>query len=202
MFILKKIFFSFLITLGFIVTLGSTTTVEASSIDIGDLEDPTVEISDVMTSEEIIEEYMINQDVSYEQAEEALFSQSSFSTYSDISLYAINYRTLKKTLTSNAGFVYFYCQTDESSGSFHGIKKIMNAGYASGAKIYSGSFFYHLPDANKINFILNGHLYNTGTTTVSGGGSAGIGKTVNAHVNISKTTDYYKALYVNTSLAW
>lgn len=200
--ILKKILFSFFIGLGFLASFGFSSTVEASSIDITSAKDSSVVISESKTADELIKDYASNQNVTYEQAKDSLFPQSSLSTENRISPYAINYRTLKKTLPKNAGFVYFYCQTDESTGSFRGINKIMNAGYSSGSKIYSGTFYYHLRDAGRINFILNGHLYNSGSTTVTGGGSVGIGASANAHISISTTSSYNSPLYTSSYLTF
>ena len=199
---LKRIFLSFIIMLGFMTSMGATSTAEAASIDINASNDSSIILSEPMTAEQIAKEYANNQNVSYEQAKEALFPQSSISAYTEISPYAINYRTLQKSLPDNAGFVYFYCQTDESSTSFRAINKILNAGYSSGSKIYSGTLYYHLPDPNRINYILNGHLYNTGITTVSGGGSIGLGSSATANINISSTSSYYKPLYNNSYLTF
>lgn len=187
-----------------LVAVPTVPTAKAESINITS-SDPSVIISEPMTGEELAWEFSKNENVSYEEAIKILFpeyeNKSSYSISSNFSITGNNYRTLEKTVSSTAGRVFFYCNTSES-GLYHGIVKVLHAGYYSGAKKFDGSFFYHLVNANRIDFILNGHLYNTGTTTVSGGGSIGIGQSANASVNISYATDYYAPLYTSQTLNW
>ena len=102
--------------------------------------------------------------------------------------------TLISYIPSNAGHVYFYCEVSKS-GWFRGIKRIVYAGYHSGSLIFQGNFHYALPDANRIHFTLNGHLYRNTTTTVSVGGGIGIGQTGSFNVGVANTSNYYSPLY-------
>lgn len=197
---MKKFFISFFIVLGFIFILDSQASVEAASIDLNSTGNSEVVISEPMSAEELIQSYVNNHGVTYKEAKEALFPFQELNNRGGISPYATYYRTLTGNLPDNSGFVYFYCQTDEAAASFRGINKVLNAGYSSGRYIYGGTFYYHLADPNKINYILNGHLYKTGSTTVTGAGGLNMGQYANANISISTTSNYLKPLYVNNSV--
>lgn len=204
---MKKIIFGFFVALFFVgkFGIGSVSAEENFEVDLTDLNDPTVEVSEVLDRNELIKEYADNLDVSLETAQKELFQNEPLqnnSSNNGISIMAVtpnNYRTITKYLSDGAGRVYFYCSTNESRYN-RAIVKVLNAGYHSGSKIYAGTFYYHVPNVNRINFILNGHLYNSGTTTVSGGVTIGVGQSASINIGASHTTNYYKPLYLNTGM--
>jgi hypothetical protein len=170
--------------------------------------DPSITISNPMSAEELISEYMKNEKVDYITARTALFPNNedksfekkmsnNIETPQEVVPFANRYRTLEKNITQH-GNVYFYCATSESPPSFRGIVQVLNAGYNTGTKIYSGTLYYNLVNANRIDFILNGHLYNSGTFGTSGGGSIGIGQSATLNFSVSYSTSYYSAVYVNS----
>ena len=102
--------------------------------------------------------------------------------------------TLYDSVPGDAGKVYFYCEVSKS-GWFRGIKRIIYAGYNAGDLVFSGNFQYALPDANRIHYTLSGGLYSTTTTTVSTGGSIGIGEAGSVNIQVSQTSNYKRSLY-------
>lgn len=169
--------------------------IETEPINI-ELNDPTVEISEPMTASELIVDFANTNEITEQEAQKILFPTMNFNLYSTIATYR-NYRTIKKYVKPQ-GFVFFYCHTTEGE-YFRAIKKILTAGYNSGSKIYSGTLFCHLADANRIDFVLNGHLYHHGSATTSGGISIGVGQSVTINLGGSYTSGYYKPVYVNAS---
>lgn len=207
---IKVILLSFvgILFIGAHATIG----VEASEInsDVISLDriDPSVTISEPMSAEELISEYMENEEVDYGTARKALFpnnedklfkksNDSNAATNHEIVPFINRYRTLEKNVSPH-GKVYFYCATSESPPNFRGIVQVLNSGYNTGTKIYSGTLYYNLVSGNRIDFILNGHLYNSGTFGTSGGGSIGIGQSATLNFNVSYSTNYYAPVYVNS----
>lgn len=159
-------------------------------------------ISEPMSAEEIISFYMENENVSFVEAKQALFPSDEYSItpYNyNIVPYAIQYRYFSQRV-SPTGSVYFYCETDEAKPSFRAIRKIMNGGYNSGNKIYEGTLYYNLANSNRIDFILNGHLYHSGTLGISGGGSVSIGGAATLSFNLSHKGNYYKPVHVFSNI--
>lgn len=170
--------------------------------------DPSVTISEPMSAEELISEYMANEEVEYDVAKKALFpngknellkknKDNNSIENNEIVPFVNRHRTIEKSV-SPYGKAYFYCATSESPPNFRGIVKVLNAGYNTGSKIYSGTLFYNLVNGNRIDFILNGHLYNKGTFGTSGGGSIGIGQSATLSFNVSYSSSYFKPVYVNS----
>lgn len=173
---------------------GTTDNEIRGSVDIFSNE---TNVSDVMNVNEIVSDLSTREGISLEEAKEILFPGGNISLLND-STKAATYRTITSNLPNSVGSVFYYCETSES-GLFHAIQKVLHAGYNSGNKIYSGLFFYNLADPNRIDYILNGHLYNTGSTTISGGGEISVGESETISVGISNTSDYYAPLYVSDS---
>lgn len=182
------------------------------NIELFNNADSSVIISDPMTAEELITEYMENENVDYDVARVALFPNNedklfegrtvlSQKKYSGITPFVNRYRTLSKNVSPH-GSVYFYCATSEAPPSFRGIVQVLNAGYNTGSKVYSGTLYYNLVNANRIDFILNGHLYNVGTLGMSGGGSIGIGQSATLNFNLSYSSNYFNPVHVNSRVTF
>lgn len=211
---IKFILFSFLgiLFIGAHATIGvEASEVKSDTISLDRL-DPSVTISEPMSAEELISEYMENEEVDYGTARKALFpnnedklfeknKNSNIATSHEIVPFVNRYRTLEKSVSPH-GKVYFYCATSESPPSFRGIIQVLNAGYNTGTKVYSGTLYYNLVHGNRIDFILNGHLYNSGTFGTSGGGSIKIGQSATLSFNVSYSTSYYAPVYVNSRVTF
>ena len=117
---MKKIIFGFFVALFFVgkFGIGSVSAEENFEVDLTDLNDPTVEVSEVLDRNELIKEYADNLDVSLETAQKELFQNEPLqnnSSNNGISIMAVtpnNYRTITKYLSDGAGRVYFYCSTN------------------------------------------------------------------------------------------
>lgn len=194
---LGLMFISFLSFL--VLVFGIGTTVKADETTVKNFDVVTV------TKDEILANYVSNTGVSFAEAERTLFPNKSTSQArnaqlneetSYVVLRGATYQddTLISYIPNNAGHVYFYCEVSKS-GWFRGIKRIVYAGYYSGNLIFQGNFQYALPDANRIHFTLNGHLYRNTSTTTSIGAGIGIGQVGSFNVGVADTSSYHSPLY-------
>ena len=156
-----------------------------------------------VSKNDIINDYIKNTGVSYEEASHLLFPSSRMRSVNTTGVDSVSYvrlansfqdDTVSDYVPGNAGKVYFYCEVSKS-GWLRGIKKIIYAGYYAGNLVFSGNFQYALPDANRIHYTLSGGLYSNAQTTVSTGGSIGIGQTGSVNIQICRTTNYVRSLY-------
>lgn len=191
----------FLISL-FVISINFHSTVQADeqknyAISFNDSSSTEVSKND------IISDYIKNTGVSYEEASRLLFPSSRMRSVNTAGVDSVSYvrlassfqdDTLYAYVPEDAGQVYFYCEVSKS-GWFRGIKRIIYAGYNAGDLVFSGNFQYALPDANRIHYTLSGGLYSTTTTTVSTGGSIGIGETGSVNIQLSRTSSYKRSLY-------
>lgn len=155
-------------------------------------------ISDVMTYEEMIEQYAKEGGMSYEEA-------LNFFPKSRAVNAKATYRELKVTLNVDSSYkpyLSFYCETSESSQywgivSIYSIQLIRN--YNGTSKQFSGTIDAWLRTAAQIEYTINGDFYNNGTTTggFSIGSSAKIGEKVtgNFSASISTSSNHYKYFY-------
>ncbi|MEK4948737.1 hypothetical protein [Carnobacterium sp. FSL W8-0810] len=171
-----------------------------------DINDPTSQVSEILTFEEITEEIASDLEISITEAQELVVDNSV--TQSRMSAQAATYRTLSQQFTVTSSYkptMRFYCQTSES-GSFHGILKIMNVnmirGYNGVTKQFSGTVYVNLERSDKIFYIVNGDFYNNGTTTVNTGVSIGVGKQASINFGVSKSSNHYKYRYVESYYNW
>lgn len=191
----------FLISL-FVISINFHSTVQADeqknyAISLNDSSSTEVSKND------IINDYIKNTGVSYEEASWLLFPSSRMRSVNTAGVDSVSYvrlassfqdDTLYAYVPGDAGQVYFYCEVSKS-GWFRGIKRIIYAGYNAGDLVFSGNFQYALPDANRIHYTLSGGLYSTTTTTVSTGGSIGIGEAGSVNIQVSQTSNYKRSLY-------
>lgn len=165
------------------------------SIDI--ITDDNLEISEPMSAEEVIADYAKNKGVTKEKAAKAL--GISLDNNNRVNLLATEntYRTLKHRYTVTTGYmpcVEFYCQTSEY-GNWWGIVRVLNTNldvsYNGLVKVFNGTIYTNLQNAYTIYVIVNGHYYNTGTTTWTGGGSIGIGEAATITGTISYASSWF-----------
>lgn len=191
----------FLISL-FVINIHFHSTVQASEQN-----NYTISLNGFSSTEvsknDIISDYVKNTGVSHEEASRLLFPSSRMRAVNTAGVESASYVRLASSFQDDtlygyvpgvAGQVYFYCEVSKS-GWFRGIKRIIYAGYNAGNLVFSGNFQYALPDANRIHYTLSGGLYSNTTTTVSAGGSVGIGQTGSVNIQVSSTTNYVRSLY-------
>lgn len=164
------------------------------------------EVSEVLTYDELIEAYAYNEGVSLEVAKEKLFPTNN--GLLPFSVTAATYRTISDTLNVTANYkpkINFYCQTSEGGGH-GGIVSILNANlnrvYNGKTYQYRGTIYYNLEDPNRIYYTMDGDWYQNGTTTVSGGGTVGVGGAASLSFSVSNSSNYYSGFYVATTLRW
>jgi len=154
-------------------------------------------ISKVLTFNQIVEQIAKDNNISKNEAASQV--KSNFSGNSSLSITAerATYRTITETVPIWSNYqpqLAFYCQTSEED-YFHGIVKIMNVSliraYNGYSKQFSGTVYTNLEDANSIHWIIDGDFYNNGTTTVSGGGSIGIGGVATLNFGISYASNWF-----------
>lgn len=156
-----------------------------------------LQVSPVMTFQEMVQSYACSADISYQDALKMFPAERSVS--------AATYRTLAVTLTVTATYkptLEFYCETSEY-GSYWAILSIysvqLNRGYNGISKQFSGSIDVWLRNGYTIEYVVNGDFYNSGTTSVQGGGglNAGINDliTVTFTASISTTSNHYQYFY-------
>ncbi|WP_207669308.1 hypothetical protein [Fonticella tunisiensis] len=169
----------------------------------GTTEVSKMEMSEVLTFDEIIAEIALSKNISKEQAAAQVVAnfKTDYSTMS-ISPYAATYRTLTSYFSVTTEYqpsLKFYCQTEEWSGSFRAIVSILNVGMNRSSnnmvKQFSGTVYTHLETANRIFWIVNGDFYNLGSTTVNGGVNIKVGQSAEVNFGVSYATSYYAYCY-------
>lgn len=162
------------------------------TIDL-DFNNSDVEISDVMTYEEVIEEMMDNKNISREKAIEILGPKTkSTLTYRTIGKLIDVSRTYKPKLT-------FYCQTEEGYYDSYIVKIIntdLNRKYGEYTRQFEGAIFSYLETSSRIYFVLNGDFYYNTTQTNEHEYNINIGvgesKSVGFSVRNSSSSNHYK----------
>ena len=105
-----------------------------------------------VSKNDIINDYIKNTGVSYEEASHLLFPSSRMRSVNTTGVDSVSYvrlassfqdDTVSDYVPGNAGKVYFYCEVSKS-GWFRGIKRIIYAGYYAGNLVFSGNFQYAL----------------------------------------------------------
>lgn len=176
-----------------------------------DVNDPSVEVSEVLTFDEIVEAISKDSNISKKEAADHIistFKQSNSNSMQSLSTSeasaqaaAATYRTLTSSFAVDNVYkpaLNFYCQTSEY-GSFRGIVKILNVdmnrktSYMS--KTFNGTVFTHLENANSIFWIVNGDFYNNGTISVNTGVSIGVGSSATVNFGVSGNISHYGYVY-------
>jgi len=154
-------------------------------------------ISELMSAQELINEYVKNEGTAYERASETLFPNDE----REVRPHVDQYRIFSKDVGPH-GSVYFYTRTSEAPPNFSGIVEVLGAGYNTGNEIYGGTLFYNLVNSNRIDFILNGHLYNSGTLSISQGESIDIGQSATLHFDVLYGNSYQSGVHVNSMFTY
>lgn len=178
---------------------------EAVKIDSNDTEVIT-EIKE-LSKDELIIEFAKNSNMTKEEAEKMLFPATTVrqrSIQAEESRFAVVRASFQDRIINDSvdgGTVYFYCETSES-GWFRGIKRIIYAGYNHPRLGFKGTLQYALPDANRIHFTLNGSLHHHATTSISGGGSIGVGGLSSFEIGMSISGNFAKNVFVNKNISF
>ncbi|SJP47579.1 hypothetical protein [Clostridioides difficile] len=111
------------------------------------------------------------------------------------------YRTFGATVTVNSGYkvgVNFYCSTQEW-GNRIGIVEVlsvsMNRNYNGTVKLFGGSIYTNLENANTLYFEVNGDFYNKGTISTNGKISYKNGDKTTFEFGLSYSSNYYAYVY-------
>lgn len=196
-----------------------SSTDEVASQSIIDItqESENVEVSETMTSNEVIQDYAKTYNVSTKTAAAKLgFSSvknvlstngNAFSTSSVSTTSTGQYKTITCQFTVTSTYkpsVKFYCEIS-ASGNYWGIVQILNTSlnryYYGVTKQFDGTVYTNLESAYQIFFIVNGDFYNNGTTTTSGGGSIGVGGVATLDSSVSYASNWYKYCYYQRTYA-
>lgn len=111
------------------------------------------------------------------------------------------YGTIRQTVRVDSAYSvypYFYTKFEYSSGSPTPIRMVsidsanIDRNYNGISKQFQGTLYYNLEAGNSLHGDLNGDFYNNGTTTITGGGSAGIGGVATASFSASITSSHYR----------
>ncbi|HCM90619.1 MULTISPECIES: hypothetical protein [Vagococcus] len=193
--------------LGFLgLSMLTTHQVYASELTINDsisseidLNSDMVTESEKMTKEEVIQSISNEFGISKEQAEQNIFkgNERVKRQVNDESFVLLRATWQDRQINNSVegGTAYFYCRTTESGG-FRAIKEIIYAGFNHPKYGFAGSLQYGLPDANRIHYTLNGALYKHATTSVTGGGSVGVGGVGSVNLSSTVTSNFVKNVFV------
>ncbi|MGZ7443221.1 hypothetical protein [Paenibacillus sp. TH7-28] len=171
-----------------------------------------MQMSDVLTFDELVSTYANDSGISVEQARETLLSNfysGKRTKTATISPQLATYRTFTAQLNAMKSYkpsLKFYCETTEGGYSFYGILKVlsttMNRVYQGVSKQYAGTVYTNLEHANRIHYIVSGDFYDNGTTTISGGGTAGIGESFELSFSVSYSSNWYATIYEEDDYDW
>lgn len=160
-----------------------------------------VEVSEVLTFDEITEILAKDKNISKEEAAKIILKDNN-QTNSFVQPQSLTYRTLAKDVIVTP-FDYtiqlrFYCQTDESYTGW-GILRILNVemfrDYYGTSYNFVGNLYINLEGPLTIFYIINGDFYEYATTTYNSGVDIGLGEGVNVSFGASYTNNHYKYFY-------
>ncbi|MGN7895287.1 hypothetical protein ACTJJY_24920 [Bacillus sp. 22475] len=161
-----------------------------------------VQIGEVLTFGELVNQIAADTNKPREEISQQLIAQGKSRGQSSATTLAGTYRTLTTNFSVTPFYspsLRFYCETNEWSGSFRGIKEIkhinMNRDANGLSKTFSGTVQANLEDPNRIFYIVNGDFHNNGTTTFNGNVSITVGKTESVGFSASYATSHYKYIY-------
>lgn len=168
-----------------------------------DLSDQSnVQISEVLTFGELVNQIAADTNKPREEISQQLMAQGKARGQSPAATLAGTFRTLSSNFSVTSFYnpsLRFYCETDEWSGSFRGIKEIkhinMNRSANGLSKTFGGTVQANLEDPNRIFYIVNGDFYNNGETTFNGNVSITVGKHGSVGFSTSYATNHYKYTY-------
>lgn len=156
-----------------------------------------IQVSDIMTFEEMVARYAQVGGISYQEALKAFPSSRALNVNA--------YRTLSVTLNVTNTYrptLEFYCEVSVGDGVW-GIVSIysvqMNRMYNGISKQFSGDVQVWLRGPLSIEYVVNGDFYNNGTTTTSGGTNLNLGidevATIGFSASSTTSTNHYQYCY-------
>ncbi len=159
-----------------------------------------IQVSDIMTFEEMVARYAQVGGISYQEALKAFPSSRAL----NVNAYR-TYRTLSVTLNVTNTYrptLEFYCEVSVGDGVW-GIVSIysvqMNRMYNGISKQFSGDVQVWLRGPLSIEYVVNGDFYNNGTTTTSGGTNLNLGidevATIGFSASSTTSTNHYQYCY-------
>lgn len=197
--LLKKLVLSS-IALGVIITSFTPVQANANTIENNNIKsavsinDDNVVESKLLTYDELVNEVVKNEGISFEDAKKFLGINDKLRN-------GQYYRTYTYTVSVTSAYkpsVVFYCKTSEWN-NYRGILSVLNTSlnrnYNGTSKQFSGTLYTNLENAYTIYFELNGDFYNNGTTTYSGGGEIGVGETAKLSFGVSYASNHFKYCY-------
>lgn len=167
-------------------------------IDLNNLDDSNTEISEDMTHSELIESIQKDLNISKDEALK-MIGPDTITVAKDGSVKGNVYRHAKREIAVTSTYrpvVTLYLLMSEGGG-YRGYKEIKNGTInlkhkeTGKSKNFTGKLYYNLESANQIYFNVDGQFYNHGTTTISVGGSAGLGDFGTATFSVINATNHY-----------
>ncbi len=166
------------------------------------------EVSDLMTFDELVEQYAEDSGVTIDEARASFYASMGTDANSIKRTASAQYRTLSDTLNVTTTYkpkINFYCEVSEGGG-YASIKKVLNVNmnrvYNGFSKQFAGSVYYNLEDFTHIYYTIDGDFYDNGTTTVGVSIEIGIGEGASVTFGCSYASNHYAGFYVATRLKW
>lgn len=184
--------FIFTVVIGSVAVMAVPAFAENSVKKSVSIDDPDIEVSEVLTFEEVVNEFTKDNGVSISEARMQFLSAKG---------YAATYRTLTSRFTVTSSYrpaLKYYVETSEGGG-FWGIIEVKNVSMDRSwnglSKVFSGNVYTHLQNANQIYYQVDGDFYNNGTTTTSVELGLKIGEFANATFSASNTSNHYQYIW-------
>lgn len=180
----------------------------ADEIDLNNIQnDPNVQISEILTYEEMAKQISIEDNISLEEAKEALGEETpvnilntlnrSNSLNTSANTLSNSYLNITYTVDVNSLYkpqVVFRCEIS-TYGNYMGILNIvrvsMNRGYNGLSKIFDGDIYTELVNAAQIYVEVNGDFFNYGTVTAGVNVDIGIKEFLNVAFTASGESSHY-----------
>ncbi len=206
---MKKKLAIFVLSLTLVLTLIIPTYAENMSANISSTINlnsnySDLEISEVMTYDEMIIELMKNENITKKEAIKTLGTRTKFDAMTNTTV-SRTFRTIAQRFTVSPSYrpqMRFYCETEEGY-YFRAIYEILNVGmnryYDGISKQFGGDVYVHLKTANEIFFIVNGDFYNNGTTSGGGDMAIGLDEVVKVRFHVSGSSNHFKYCYTEES---
>lgn len=201
----KKTIMSFITIISLIASVPIYANDTHTDIENTTYNSENVIVSEVMSFDELANQMAKDMNISIQESINILLSHSNDDR---AMMVASTYRTFTKRLQVVRGVyeptINFYCETSEGGGHM-GILSVLNTNlnriYTDSSNLtvtkqFAGTIFVNLEDANTIYYTIDGDFYNIGKTTVSGGGSIGVGEYANLSFSVSYESEHYKTYYV------
>ncbi len=171
---------SYIETYGRVTSTGPTTT--------------GLKASGIMSFEEVSQDLAETEGISLEEAMSIINPDYQIDPHSTEEL---RYRTLTSQIEVNPMYkpsIKFYCVIDGST-SMWGIVSIEHIyydwEYNNMVKVFDGDIYVRLRNAYQIFYIISGHFYNTGTTSIGGGADIKVGEELTINISAQHAFDHY-----------